>query len=138
MRNNEVKAKLKRGEPSIGTWLSLPDPTAAQLMAHVGFDWDSPDGAFEKIQEEIGELKAAIESGNKKDQAAELGDLLFSIVNFARLSNFRAEEILIQGVEKFECRFRAMEKAISEKGKEMTEMSLEELDAVWDEMKSGD
>ena len=147
--NNWEKIKKKekaneQNEPSAldGVPKTLPALHRTQRIqsraAHVGFDWDSPDGAFEKIQEEIGELKAAIESGNKKDQAAELGDLLFSIVNFARLSNFRAEEILIQGVEKFECRFRAMEKAISEKGKEMTEMSLEELDAVWDEMKSGD
>ena len=148
LSNWEQIKKEEKGERSEersvldGVPRTLPALQRAQRVqsraAHVGFDWDSADGAFEKIQEEWDELKKAAQSGDKEEQSDELGDLLFSIVNFARLSGFRAEEILVQGVDKFERRFRAMEKSISTQGKEMSEMSLEELDAVWEEMKKQD
>jgi len=116
---------------------------------NVGFDWPDVRGALEKVREECAEVTAEIESeaafvaANESklsatpEMAEELGDLLFSIVNLSRHLKLDAEELLTGANDKFARRFRAVEERIKAKGKAMSECTLEELDAVWDEVKAG-
>ena len=116
---------------------SMPSLLRAQKVqetaAKVGFDWDSIDGAFGKLKEEVSELEA--ETPGTEKYAEELGDLLFSVVNVARFAKVQPELALKQGIDKFINRFEKVEKAVSDEGKVMSEMSLSELDEIWDRVK---
>lgn len=101
----------------------------------VGFDWNSPQEVFPKIYEELRELEEALSQGNTSQIKEELGDLLFSLANLSRKLNLNPEEALREALEKFEQRFREMERRIKEKGKGLQELSLEEMDALWEEIK---
>ncbi|MGM9567329.1 MAG: nucleoside triphosphate pyrophosphohydrolase [Clostridia bacterium] len=102
--------------------------------AEVGFDWSESDDVKAKVEEEIGEVQDAIEgSGNIKE---EIGDLLFAVVNWSRFHHIDAEEALRESTEKFRRRFYAMEDAIAKDEKDLTEMSLAEMDAYWDKIKT--
>ena len=103
--------------------------------AKVGFDWDNVQGAIEKLEEEIAELKKAVASGDVQNQAEELGDVLFSAVNVSRFLDVEPEEALTRSTEKFISRFEVVEKLACERGIDMKESTLEELDALWDEAK---
>ncbi len=100
-----------------------------------GFDWDSPDGAFDKITEESAELFEALKTGDTAEIEDELGDLLFSVVNVARFCHCDAETALSKSTDKFIKRFTAVERMAALKGVDMKSMSLEELDKLWDEAK---
>lgn len=138
--------KLKRKEKNQNSFtdtlksvpLALPALLRAQNVqkraAKAGFDWDDISGPLSKISEETEELKTAIaESSNIED---ELGDLLFSVVNISRFLKLDAEEALSNATEKFIARFEKVEEAVKKSGKAMDEVSLEELDAIWDSVKS--
>ena len=101
----------------------------------MNFDWPDHQGAFAKIREEIDELERAIESGDKEEQAEELGDLLFAIVNTARHIKVDSEDAMNKAIAKFSSRFKKVEERVIESGREMKECSLEDLDAIWDEIK---
>jgi MazG family protein len=115
---------------------------------NVGFDWPDVRGSLDKVREEIAEVTAEIESdlafaqANEAkftpapETAEELGDLLFSIVNLTRHLKLDAEELLTGANDKFARRFRAVEARIAAQGKAMTDCTLEELDAAWDEVKA--
>lgn len=104
--------------------------------ARVGFDWPDARGAFEKTREELDEVQAEIDSGDRSRLMDELGDLLFAMVNVVRLLGMDAEQALSRANEKFERRFRAMEETLhSSGGMQMQELSLEELEAAWDTVK---
>ncbi len=103
--------------------------------ADVGFDWDSVDGAFDKITEETRELREAIDSGEKSAINDELGDLLFAAVNVSRFVGADAEQSLGQACDKFAERFRFVEKLADERGIDMKSAGIEELDKLWDEAK---
>ncbi len=132
---NDVKPKgTLDGVPN-----ALPSLTRAyrvqEKMAGVGFDWPSPEGALDKLDEEIAEAREAIMSGDRDAAEEEIGDLLFSVVNSARLAGFSAEEALRKGTTKVINRFSNMEALIREDGLDITTMTLEELDRYWDIVK---
>ena len=101
--------------------------------AKVGFDWDSVDGAVDKLSEELCEVKQAI-SGHG-DPAEELGDLLFAAVNVARFLKVDPEDALQAACDKFAARFRRVEEEVTAQGKQMEDMSLAQLDEIWNAIK---
>lgn len=103
--------------------------------AKAGFDWNDISGAEEKLYEEISELKEALKSANQDEINEEYGDLLFAAVNVGRFANSDPELSLTAATNKFISRFEKMEKLANEKGKKLDEMSLEEMDSLWNEVK---
>ena len=103
--------------------------------AKAGFDWDDINGAFDKVQEEINELKTAVDQGSSAEIEEELGDLLFSCVNVSRFVNADSEEVLTASTNKFISRFKLVEQLAQEKGISMKDSSIEELDKLWDRAK---
>lgn len=122
-----------------GTDNGLPALMRAQKLqkkaARVGFDWPDATPVFAKIREEAAELEEAIASGNQAHMADELGDLLFSVVNLARKLGIESEPALAAANEKFTRRFHAMEKHLRDQGHELGKLSLEQMDAAWDQVK---
>jgi len=104
-------------------------------MASVGFDWESVEGAWKKLEEELKELK---EAKDKKSIEEELGDVLQAIVNLARFYGVKPEDALHKSLDKSEKRFRYIEEKAREKGKNLKEMSLDEMDLYWEEAKRFD
>lgn len=124
----------------------LPPTLHALLMAYrlqeraagVGFDWPDAEGPREKVREELRELEREIEQGATPEEiAGEIGDLLFAVVNLARKLGSDPRAALERANAKFAERFRAIERLAAERGIDMARASLEELDALWDEVKSG-
>lgn len=105
------------------------------IVSRVGFDFESASSAFSKIEEEISELRKALEKGEREKLENEIGDLLFSIVNFSRLSGINPEIALKKTNDKFKKRFEYIEKRLREKGKSLKESNLEEMDRLWEESK---
>jgi ATP diphosphatase len=104
--------------------------------ARVGFDWPDAHGAFAKAREELDEIEAELDAANPDRLQDELGDLLFAMVNVVRLLGLDAEQTLSQANEKFERRFRAMERLLRQQGHEdLARLSLEQLDAGWEAVK---
>jgi MazG family protein len=103
--------------------------------ARAGFDWPDPGGAHDKCLEEIAEVEAAAAGGDPAALEAELGDLLFAVVNLVRLHGFDAEHALRGANAKFERRFRAMERRSTAAGQRLEDLSLAQLDAGWDAVK---
>lgn len=101
----------------------------------VGFDWEDVDGAFDKVAEEIDELKFAIKQGSSPNIEEEFGDLLFSCVNVSRFINVDSEEALTASTNKFIARFKIVERLAEEKGLSMKNSSIDELDKLWNEAK---
>ena len=99
--------------------------------AAVGFDWPDPSGPREKIDEELGELSAALHSGHMADATEEFGDLLFAVVNLARHLKIDPEEALQAANRKFEQRFRSMEKDIAASGQPLADLDIEALESRW-------
>ena len=117
----------------------LPALIRAQRLqekaAYTGFDWDNMDDVWEKIYEELDELKAAQEKGDFNNIKEEIGDILFSVVNLARKLNVPAEDMLRATNKKFVNRFQNIEKVIEAKGQTMEEVTLQEMEKIWDESK---
>ena len=103
--------------------------------AKVGFDWDGPEGAMLKLSEECNELKVAIELGNRENQVEEIGDVLFTVVNVARLLSIDSEHAMEIACEKFIDRFGMVEQLAAERGIDMKEAPLSQLDSLWEEVK---
>jgi len=140
---NWEELKLKEGTRSVlaGVPISLP----AMIKAHriqdkvraVGFDWDHRDQVWDKVEEELNEVKYELMNGQDKVKTEdEIGDLLFSIINAARLYDIEPETALERTNRKFIFRFKHLEKKALELGKSLKEMSLEEMEAIWQEAKS--
>ena len=106
------------------------------LAAEVGFDWDSPEPVFLKVEEELREVSQAQSSGDREAVKAELGDLLSACVNVARNLGVDAETSLLGAVGKFSRRFRQVEEEVRSRGLEMKEQGLEYLDSLWEQAKS--
>jgi tetrapyrrole methylase family protein / MazG family protein len=106
--------------------------------SRVGFDWDRIDGPLDKVEEEFAELRREWEEGNKEKVEEEFGDLLFALVNTARFLKVDSEDSLRRAVSKFERRFRAVEATFRQRGEELSDASLEEMDRVWDQVKEGE
>ena len=104
--------------------------------ARIGFDWPDAAPVLEKIKEETAELEEAVRSGNQSAVADEVGDLLFSVVNLARKLGVESEAALAAASKKFVRRFHAMEERLIDEGKKLGELSLAEMDLVWDQVKT--
>jgi tetrapyrrole methylase family protein/MazG family protein len=135
----ELKKKEKPERDSVlsGVPRPLPGLMRAQEIqkkaARVGFDWSSPEPVLEKVREELEEVEEAI--SKKEGVEEEIGDLFFAAVNLARHHGIDAESACRQAVDKFEKRFRWVERGYQERGAKMEESSLEELDVHWEEAK---
>jgi ATP diphosphatase len=139
IKERERGAKGEEGALA-GVALGLPALTrAAKLQkraARVGFDWPDIGGVLDKIEEEIAELREAIQSGDKEREREELGDLLFSCVNAARHLKVDPETALRHCNRKFERRFNSVEETLKSQGRQPADASLKELDQLWDQAKS--
>ena len=117
----------------------LPALMRAQKVQHkaskAGFDWDDVDGAFDKIYEELDELKIAMKQCCQDDIQDEFGDVLFSAVNIARFIDVDSEEALTGATDKFMSRFTEVERMAAEQNIDMKKSSVEELDILWDKAK---
>lgn len=135
-----IKKRTKKQKSQTESMLSIPREFPALMRADkvqkkaakVGFDWDSADGAFDKVAEEFTELKTAVANGDKDNMREELGDLLFSVVNVSRFIGVDSEEALTGSTDKFIDRFSKVEKMAEEQGMNMKETELSELDKLWD------
>ena len=137
----QLKLKEKGGNKSVlaGVPNSLPSLIKAfriqEKAANVGFDWDSPEQVWDKVKEEIAEVEREIRSGNAANLENEFGDLLFSIVNAARLYKVHPDTALEHTNKKFIFRFNYVESQAKAAGKALNEMTLAEMDQLWDEAK---
>ena len=141
VKKNWEQIKLSEGKKSVlgGVPKSLPAMVKAMRVQdkvkQVGFEWATKEQVWEKVEEEKAELTEALQSGNEEHIEDEAGDLLFSIINYVRFLKIDAENALERTNKKFIARFTKMEEAIQNKGLDMSKMSLEEMDAVWNEIK---
>jgi XTP/dITP diphosphohydrolase len=140
--DNWEKLKLKeKGNKSVlgGVPKSLPALIKAiriqEKARGVGFDWDNKQQVWEKVAEELEEFKQEEEAGDKKKATEEFGDLLFSLINYARFNDINPEEALEKTNKKFIKRFQYLETQSKADGKQLTEMTLEEMDAYWEKAK---
>lgn len=137
----QIKLKEKDGNKTVlsGVPGSLPALIKAyriqEKAAHVGFDWDSPEQIWEKVKEETAEVETEIRSGNKEGIENEFGDLFFSIVNAARLYGVIPENALELTNRKFIRRFNYLEANAKEAGRSLKDMTLAEMDEIWEEAK---
>ncbi|MFY8079108.1 MAG: nucleoside triphosphate pyrophosphohydrolase [Flavobacteriales bacterium] len=136
--SNWEKLKLKEGKKSVleGVPRSLPAMVKAQRIQDkakgVGFDWENSDQVWEKVLEELNEFK---EAKTKEDQEEEFGDLLFSLINYARFKGIHPEDALEKTNKKFIYRFQYLETESAKDGKQMGEMTLNEMDEYWNRAK---
>jgi MazG family protein len=141
VKRNWEKLKLKEGKESIlsGVPVSLPSTVKAMRLQEkakqVGFEWENKEQVWEKIEEEMEELRTAINSGDNHKTEEELGDVLFSFINYARFLQVDAENALERTNKKFIHRFRQMEQQALQQGKSLEKMTLQEMDAIWNTIK---
>jgi XTP/dITP diphosphohydrolase len=136
-----IKMKEKGGNKTVlgGVPSTLPSLIKAERVqekaANVGFDWENKEDVWEKVKEELAEVETELKSGNETNIEKEFGDLFFSMVNAARLYDVRPDNALEKTNLKFIARFNYVESRAKEFGKRLNEMTLEEMDRLWDEAK---
>ena len=141
VKQNWEKIKLSEGKKSVlqGVPKSLPAMVKAMRLQEksktVGFQWEKTSQVWDKVKEELNELEAAVAEGNKDKMEDELGDVFFSLVNFARFLQLDAENALERTNKKFIHRFTGMEIAAAAENKLLHNMTLGEMDALWNRMK---
>lgn len=141
VKRNWEQLKLKEGRKSVleGVPNSLPAMVKANRIQEkvkaVGFDWEEPQQVWEKVQEELGELQVEVNSGNQEKINQEFGDVLFSMINYARFLKVNPEDALEQTNKKFIKRFKYLEEKSNEIEKPLSEMTLAEMDVYWNEAK---
>lgn len=144
VKQNWENIKLKEGKKSVleGVPASLPALVKANRIqdkvAGVGFDWEKPEQVFEKVKEELSELQEEIKHGNAEKMESEFGDVLFSMINYARFLKIDPENALERTNKKFIKRFQYLEVKAKENGKSLKEMTLPEMDVYWEEAKKTD
>lgn len=106
-----------------------------EKAASTGFDWDNVEDVWAKLDEEIQEVRKAADDEDKSELEEEIGDLIFSAVNLSRFMGVNPEDALRRTIKKFETRFKSIEKAAEENGRNITELSLEEMDKIWESNK---
>lgn len=137
-----IKTKEKGGNRTIlgGVPKSFPPILKAYAMQDkarsVGFDWEEPQQVWDKVEEELGEAREAVAEADPAHKEEEFGDLLFAVVNAARLYDVDPSVALDKACEKFRRRFGYLEEQTIQQGKDLKEMSLAEMDAIWDEGKA--
>lgn len=138
----ELKKREKKERTSVLD--GVPKDLPALLKAHriqdkasrIGFDWESLDGVFAKLDEELAELRGAVKAGSRSRIQEELGDLLFSIVNLARFLKSDPDSALRRTIDKFILRFRHIERELKKRGKDPSRSTLAEMDALWNQAKA--
>ena len=141
VKRNWEKLKLKEGKKSAFSGVPKALPSLLKAMRiqekakQVGFEWENKEQVWQKVEEEIGELKDAINQQDQDKVEDEFGDVVFSLVNFARFLDVDAENALERTNKKFIDRFTRMEQAALASGKSLNEMTLEQMDAIWNEIK---
>ena len=141
VKQNWEKLKLKEGNQSVlgGVPNSLPSMVKAfriqDKVKGLGFDFPNPEEAWKKVEEELKEFQAEIEVGSREKQESELGDVFFSLINYARILGINADTALEQTNLKFISRFKKMEHLAKERNLNLSEMSLDEMDNLWTESK---
>ncbi|MFQ5963938.1 MAG: nucleoside triphosphate pyrophosphohydrolase [Candidatus Scalinduaceae bacterium] len=145
---NEIKKKeaatKQKGEKKESIVDNIPKHLPAlqkaqklqKKVARVGFDWEMIDDVIAKVDEELEEVKVAIRQKKQGQVAEEMGDLLFAIVNLSRFLKLDSEGLLRSGISKFIDRFKKVENCLAESGKNIEECSLEEMDIIWNEVKT--
>ncbi|GEP50688.1 nucleoside triphosphate pyrophosphohydrolase [Flavobacterium noncentrifugens] len=141
VKQNWEKLKLKEGKKSVleGVPKSLPALVKASRIQDkvkgVGFDWEEPQQVWDKVQEELNELQVEVEAKDQDKIESEFGDVLFSMINYARFLNVNPEDALERTNKKFIKRFQYLESKAGELGKPLSDMSLAEMDVFWNEAK---
>ena len=142
VKENWERIKLKQGKRSVleGVPMGLPAIVKAYRIQEkargVGFDWELPQQVFDKVKEELDELRVEVESKeDPKKIEDEFGDLLFALINYSRFIGVNPEDALEKTNKKFIHRFNYLEKKAKEDGKALSEMTLEEMDVYWNEAK---
>jgi XTP/dITP diphosphohydrolase len=141
VKRNWEQLKLKEGKNSVleGVPKSLPAVVKAsriqEKVAGVGFDWENPAQVWEKVQEELSELNEEVKAGNQENTEKEFGDVLFSMINYARFIGVNPENALEKTNKKFINRFQYLEKETKKEGKELSNMTLDEMDVYWEKSK---
>lgn len=141
VKQNWEKLKLKEGKKSVleGVPNSLPAMVKASRIQDkvkgVGFDWEEPHQVWDKVQEELQELQEEVKNGNQTQIESELGDVFFSMINYARFLNINPEDALERTNKKFIKRFMYLEGKAQQLGKSLSDMSLAEMDIYWEEAK---
>jgi XTP/dITP diphosphohydrolase len=138
----QIKQKEKGGNKTVLS--GVPNSMPALLKAYriqekaraVGFDWEKPEQVFEKVKEELAEFEVEVKQHNQEKAEKEFGDIIFSLINYARFLNINPEDALEQTNKKFIQRFGYMEEKVKEKGKQIADCKLEELDQYWNEAKN--
>ncbi|MDQ0106931.1 XTP/dITP diphosphohydrolase [Chitinophaga terrae (ex Kim and Jung 2007)] len=142
VKQNWEKLKLKEGKKSVlsGVPQSLPALVKAMRLQEkakqTGFEWDNTQQVWDKVKEEIGELEEVVNTGNKDAIEDEFGDVMFSLVNYSRFLEIDAENALERTNKKFQRRFQAMEQLALDKGQTLNDLSLVEMDALWNQVKA--
>ena len=141
VKQNWEKLKLKEGKKSVleGVPKSLPALVKASRIQDkakgVGFDWEEPQQVWEKVEEELGELQEEVANGDSNAIEAEFGDVLFSMINYARFLKINPEDALERTNKKFIKRFQYLESKAGELNKPLSDMTLAEMDVFWNEAK---
>lgn len=141
VKKNWERLKLKEGNKSVleGVPKSLPAVVKANRIqdkvAGVGFDWEEPHQVWEKVQEELSELNDEIKNNNQEKIEKEFGDVLFSMINYARFIGVNPENALEKTNKKFINRFQFLEEAAKKEGKQLSDMTLAEMDVHWENSK---
>ena len=144
VKKNWEKIKIAEGKKSIlsGIPSSMPPVNKAlriqEKAKQVGFEWNEPEDVFEKIKEELDEFEHARTKQNHQEAEEEFGDILFSLLNYARFLQIDAETALEKTNRKFISRFKKMEAAAEKEGRSLPEMSLQEMDKIWNKIKKED
>lgn len=145
VKNNWEKIKLKEGKKSVleGVPKSLPAMVKAYRMQEkargVGFDWEQPNQVWDKVEEEIGELKEELHKNSPQEKIEqEFGDLLFALINYARFIGVNPEDALERTNKKFRHRFTYLEQNAKQQGKDLHDMSLAEMDVYWNKAKESE
>lgn len=131
--NKSVLSGVPRSMPAL-----LKASRLTEKAARVGFDWRRTEDVFDKLDEEIAELREAVASADASKIEDEIGDLLFTIANIARKVSANPEEALQSTNRKFMRRFESMEKQVHERGQNLDQLELEEMDKLWDEAKAAE
>ena len=143
VKRNWEQLKLQEGKGNKTILSGVPNSLPAMVKAlriqekvkHVGFEWENKEQVWEKVEEEIAEMKVEIEANNQLKMEQEFGDVLFSMINYARFLNIDPETALEKTNKKFKHRFELMESFANEHGLDLAQMSLMEKEALWQKMK---
>lgn len=144
VKANWEKLKLKEGKKSVleGVPRSLPSLVKAYRVQDkvrgVGFDWDNAGQVWDKVQEEIGELRSELDAPERDAERVtdEFGDVMFALINYARFVDVNPDEALERTTRRFMARFQHLEKAVRQDGKDLSDMTLAEMDVYWDRAKA--